>query len=249
MVREDPDAADWQSSCQDADPAGSHAPDRGSSPLAIRVHRWAVVFLMAIMVVELVLVLLGGQWLTAFLVVTIMVITLAPIVLGPRLPVNIPSEFQLLAIVFVFASLFLGEVRSFYERFWWWDIALHAGSGLLLGLLGFLLVYALNENERVDLHMRPRFVALFAFCFAVATGALWEIFEFKMDQVFGMNMQKPMLGDISGLTDTMWDLIVDALGALVISALGWWHMSAGKRSFIESWIGSFIESNPRLFSD
>jgi hypothetical protein len=73
-------------------------------------------------------------------------------------------------MIFVFASLFLGEVRSFYERIWWWDIALHTTSGLLLGILGFLLVYVLNENERVDVHMLPRFVAFFAFTFAVAWG-------------------------------------------------------------------------------
>ena len=52
------------------------------------------------------------------------------------MPVRIPAEFELLAILFVFASLFLGEFRSFYERFWWWDVLLHATSGLLLGACG-----------------------------------------------------------------------------------------------------------------
>lgn len=68
-----------------------------------------------------------------------------------------------------------------------------------------------------------------------------------MDQIVGTNMQKPMLGDSSGLTDTMWDMIVNALGALVISALGWWYMKRDERSFIETWIRKFIERNPRLF--
>jgi hypothetical protein len=54
----------------------------------------------------------------------------------------------------------------------------------------------------------------------VAVGTFWAIFEFAVDQVFGSNIQKPMLGDPSGLTDTMWGMIVDALGALVISAFG-----------------------------
>lgn len=116
-----------------------------------------------------------------------------------------------------------------------------------MGILGFLLVYALNENEHADIHMRPRFVAMFAFVFAVAVGTLWEIFEFVMDRAVGTNMQKPTLGDPSGLTDTMWDMIVNALGALAISALGWWYMKRGQRSFIEVWIGRFIERNPRLF--
>lgn len=221
--------------------------DPPEKSLAARVHWGTVTILQVVMVVELVLVLLDSQWLNAFLIVTILAITLAPSVLRRRLQVHIPPEFQVLTIAFVFASLFLGEVRSYYERFWWWDMALHASSGLLLGIFGFLLVYVLNEHERVDLHMRPRFVALFAFLFAVAVGAIWEIFEFGMDRIFGTNMQKPMFADPSGLADTMWDLIVDTLGALTISALGWWYMKKQKRSFIEMWVRKFIEHNPRLF--
>lgn len=216
--------------------------------LAKRIHWGTLAVLQLIMAVELVLVLAGGLWLTAFLILVIMGITLAPVLLGTRLPVRIPAEFQVLAVLFVFATLFLGEVRSYYERIWWWDIALHACSGLLLGILGFLLVYVLNEHENIDVHMRPRFVAFFAFLFAVAAGAVWEVFEFTMDRSFGTNMQKAMFGDPSGLTDTMWDLVLDTMGAMAISTLGWWYMRRGKRSFIEVWIRKFIEKNPRLFS-
>ena len=116
-----------------------------------------------------------------------------------------------------------------------------------MGILGFLLVYVLNESENANIYMRPHFVAMFAFLFAVTVGTLWEIFEFAMDQLVGTNMQKPMLGDPSGLTDTMWDMIVNALGALAISGLGWWYMKQQVRSFIEIWIHKFIERNPRFF--
>ncbi len=224
-------------------------PRNHAADLATRVHRGTLIVLQAIMAVELLLVLRDGQWMNAFLVMAIMAITLSPAVIGRRFRVHIPPEFQVLAVVFVFAALFLGEIHSYYARFWWWDIALHTSSGLLMGILGFLLVYVLNENERADIHMRPRFVALFAFLFAVAVGTLWEIFEFTMDQIVGTNMQKPMLGDPSGLTDTMWDMIVNALGALTISALGGWYMKRRERSFIEAWIRRFIERNPRLFRD
>lgn len=229
-------------------PGSQRPPFEGdTADLASRIHWGTVTVLQMVMAAELVVSLLEGLWLNAFLILTIMAVTLAPVVLGRWLPVDIPPEFQVLAVVFVFAALFLGEVQSYYERIWWWDIALHTSSGLLLGLLGFLLVYILNENERVDLYMHPRFVALFAILFAVAVGAFWEIFEFGVDQVFGTRMQKPMLGDPSGLTDTMWDLIVDILGAVTIGALGWWYMKHQKRSFIEVWIRKFIGRNPRLF--
>ncbi len=212
-----------------------------------RIHRYVIISLEAIMVIELIVALINYQWFLAVLVAAIMLATAVPVLLGGYFRVFIPPEFQIMTVVFVFSALFLGEVRDFYHRLWWWDIALHTSSGLLLGVLGFLLVYMLNENANVQLSMKPRFVAIFAFLFAVALGALWEIFEFSMDQWFGLDMQKEMLGDASGLTDTMWDLIVDTLGALIISLFGWWYMRQGKKSWIESGIREFIDRNPRFF--
>lgn len=198
---------------------------------------------------ELMALLWQSSWTSAVWLLVIMAVTGAPTLLGDRLPVRIPAEFELMTILFVFAALFLGEFHSYYMRYWWWDIALHSVSGLLLGIVGFLLVYVLNENRRIDLHMRAGFVALFAFTFAVTAGTAWEIFEFAVDQLLGTQMQKPMLGDPSGLTDTMWDLIVDAIGAAVICVFGWWRMSRNSPSFIEAWIDRFVERNPRFFKD
>lgn len=203
--------------------------------------------LQGIMAVELIALLLQGAWASAVWLLAIMAVTGTPALFGDRLPVRIPAEFELLAILFVFAALFLGEFHSYYLRYWWWDIALHSISGLLLGIVGFLLVYVLNESKRIDVHMRAGFVALFAFVFAVAVGTAWEIFEFAADRLLGTQMQKPMLGDPSGLTDTMWDLIVDTLGAAVISGFGWWHMKRDRRSFIDVWTDRFVAKNPRFF--
>lgn len=221
-----------------------------SGPRARRasVHRRISFVLQGILLVGAGTALWGGQWATALITLGIIAVTLAPLVLHRRVRVFVPPEFELLAVAFVFASLFLGEVRGYYVRFWWWDVLLHTFSGFLLGIVGFLLVHVLNEKEEIGLHMNPGFVAFFAFLFAVGVGALWEVFEFAMDQLFGMNMQKAMLGDPAGLTDTMWDLIVDTLGALVISVLGYGYLkTAGNDSFLERWIGGFVEANPQLF--
>ena len=215
--------------------------------LAQRIHRILIIVLLAIMALELAAAVYGRQWMTCFLVAGIMAVTLAPLVLGRQYHIHIPSEFHILAVIFVFASLFLGEIHSYYERIWWWDMALHGSSGLLMGIFGFLLVYLLNENSRAAVDLTPRFVAFFAFLFAVAVGTLWEIFEFSMDRLVGTNMQKAMAADPSGLTDTMWDMILDALGALIISTLGWRYMEMKRQSFIDRWIDKFISRNPRLF--
>jgi hypothetical protein len=57
-----------------------------------------------------------------------------------------------------------------------------------------------------------------------------------------MNMQK------TGLVDTMWDLIVDTVGAAVIAVLGYGYLTtAGNASFLEQWIDGFIATNPGMF--
>jgi len=212
-----------------------------------RIHKWVGWSLVSMVAVEWLFLLLSARWLSLFLVTIIMVVLIAPTLFRAKLDVEIPVEFHITAVIFIFASLYLGEVQSFYQRFWWWDIALHASAGLLMGIVGFLLVYLLNESTQVKLHMTPGFISLFAFAFAVTIGTLWEIFEFSMDQFFALNMQKTMLGDSSGLTDTMWDMIVNALGACIISIMGWRYLKGKQTLFVRDWIRSFIQKNPSLF--
>ena len=67
---------------------------------------------------------------------------------------------------------------------------------------------------------------MFAFCFALAAGSVWEIYEYTFDGLLTLNMQKYALEDGTllvgreALRDTMKDIIVDALSALIISILG-----------------------------
>jgi len=84
-------------------------------------------------------------------------------------------------------------------------------------------------------------MAFFAFCFAMTIGALWEVFEFGMDQMFGMNMQK------TGLDDTMGDLIVNTLGAAIGAASGFAYLKGQARGGVQQMIDEFVQRNPRFF--
>lgn len=215
-----------------------------------RVHQAISVAAKVIMLIGLCLALYQGRFQVAMEITLILCISFLPLVLKRRYSLRIPHEFELLAIVFLFAALFLGEVHDYYLRYWWWDLVLHAGAGLLLGIVGFLLVYVLNADQDIELNLHPGFMGLFAFAFSMAFAAVWEIFEFSMDGLFGLTMQKPMLNDPSGLTDTMWDLIVDGAGAAVIAVVGYGYLrTTDTDSFLEAWIDDFIAKNPGLFRD
>jgi hypothetical protein len=206
------------------------------------VHRRISVFLKCILAAGALLLFYSEQYQAGMETLVILSITFLPLLLPTRYKVHIPYEFESLAILFIFLALFFGEVLDFYNRYWWWDLFLHAWSGCLLGIAGFVLVYVLNENENINFDLSPGFIALFACLFGIGIGTSWEIFEYAMDQIFGLNMQK------SGLQDTMWDLIVDAAGAMIIAVLGYGYLQTHETdSFLERWIDRFIESNPRLF--
>src|SRR6056297_3334425 len=212
-----------------------------------RFHKILVRILLVIMSLEGSFLLYSGQWLSFFLILLIIFALLAPLLFQSQLNVTVPAEFHISAVLFSFAALYLGEVQQFYQRIWWWDIALHATAGLLMGIMGFLLVYILNETERVRLNLTAGFIAIFAFLFAITIGTFWEIFEFAIDQIFQTNMQKPMLGDPSGLTDTMWDVIVNAAGGFIISFTGWRYLKKDQSFFVHDWIKKFINRNPNMF--
>jgi hypothetical protein len=211
---------------------------------AMYIHRRLSLFLKLSLLIGASLMFFQGRYQAMAEILIILFITFLPLILGKRFDVQIPHGFETLAVIFLYMSLFLGESQGYYTRFWWWDLVLHSGSAFLLGILGFLLVYILNEKKEIDLDLKPGFVAFFAFMFAVGMGTIWEIFEYFMDRVLGLNMQK------SGLQDTMWDLIVDVIGAAIISFLGWGYIQTRETdSFLERWIEDFINNNPHFFQE
>jgi len=179
------------------------------------------------------------HWIVLFISLVAFFLTFLPYYVGKSYKIRVPVELELAVVVFIYASLFLGEVQGYYVKFWWWDVVLHTSSGLALAIIGFLILYYLDESGRIK--AQPIWIAVFTFAFAVAIGAVWEIFEFTMDQVFLTNMQK------SGLVDTMWDLIVDSLGALVAAILGYFYMKTKKAPLLDRFVDRFVRANERLF--
>ena len=165
---------------------------------------------------------------------------LLPGMLENKLKIAIPSYMLILYTIFLYAAIYLGEVRSFYYSVSNWDNILHTFSGAMIGALGFSIVTLLNKTEKVPMVLSPLFVALFSFCFAVTLGVVWEFYEFTFDGILGLNMQKFALENgtqligRAALTDTMIDLFVDAVGAFIMSVIGYISLRDNK-----GWIEKF----------
>ncbi len=167
-----------------------------------------------------------------------------PSILAKRVKIQIPSFMNIMYILFLYAAVYLGEVRYFYYRVPFWDTILHFMSAIMLGCLAFSVLNALSNNN--VLHVSPWLLMVFSFCFAVTMEVIWEFYEFAWDHFLGLNMQKYMTEDgvlLVGhevLIDTITDLAVGALGALIASVLGYLSLKKSKK-FVESTIFTKIE--------
>ncbi|MBR5227291.1 MAG: hypothetical protein IKV94_01465 [Clostridia bacterium] len=160
-----------------------------------------------------------------------------PTWISKKTNILVPSFMYMTYIIFLYCAIFLGEVRSFYYTVPNWDTILHTFSGAMLGALGFSIINILNNEEKLHMNLTPLFVAVFAFCFSVTLGSLWEIYEFSFDGILGINMQKfatvegTELVGRQALTDTMKDIIVDCIGAAVMSIVGYLQLKYKSGTF------------------
>lgn len=200
---------------------------------------YVVYLIWAILVLELGVSLFNGRYSLAFIALVTLSLSLAPVIFADRFHIRLPVRFFAGVVLFIFGTVYLGEAFDFYEKYWWWDILLHGGSAMGFGLIGFIFVFMLFEGDR---YAAPHWaLAFMAFCIAITIGVVWEVFEFAMDQMFGLNMQK------SGLMDTMWDLIVDIVGAAIGAAAGFGYLKGRRHRGLPGIIGEFVAKNRRLF--
>lgn len=125
-----------------------------------------------------------------FLCVLTLILFLLPGIFERRMRINVPDTLEVIVLLFIYAAEILGEIRSYYIAFPYWDTMLHTMNGFLAAAIGFSLVDILNREERVALRLSPVYMAITAFCFSMTIGVLWEFFEFAMDKFFLLDMQK-----------------------------------------------------------
>ena len=213
-----------------------------------------------------------GNYQSAMLCVLSLILFFVPAIIQDRMNLTIPPVFQVIIFSFIFAAEILGEVNHYYVRIPGWDTMLHTMNGFLCAAIGFSLIYLLNRKSD-NFNLSPFYLTLVAFCFSMTVGVVWEFFEFTMDQLFFLDMQKDFIVrefgsvtldpanmgtpiDVAGITetiihtasgetytvnggyldigilDTMKDLLVNLVGAVVFSFIGYSTLKFSKSSKI-----------------
>lgn len=232
--------------------------------MELREHRSSFivyVVLRALVILCMVLQILKHNYENVFLCILTLFLLIIPSLLQVNLKIELPTTLEIIIMLFIFAAEILGEIEAYYIKIPNWDTILHTLNGFLMAAIGFSLVDILNREERLKFELSPVFMAIVAFCFSMTVGVVWEFFEFGMDTIFDLDMQKDtvlnsissvmldpaggntatMIRDIQdvtvngeslglggyldiGLYDTMKDLLVNFVGAVVFSVIGYFYI-------------------------
>jgi len=139
------------------------------------------------------------------------ILTLMPLMLKRRFHVTLPWELNFLIVLSLYLSI-SGNVRGWYHLFYpFYDKIAHLVSSITIAVLGF--VAAVIMDQYTEIKMNRPLIVFFVIIFTMSLGAFWEITEFLSDNLFGTQLQV-------GLGDTMYDMIFDLVGGIIIGVIG-----------------------------
>lgn len=219
-----------------------------------KFHYGLNIFILITLIIAFVLSIYEKNWLALLPIFLILILLSIPYFLEKKYKIDFPPEFEIAITIIIYFSLFLGEYTGAYQKLWWWDSLLHGFFGLVLGFATFLILYLFYKTQKIK--AKPITIIIIAFSFALAIGSLWEITEFAIDSLFDANMQKSknlclitekICDTRLGVIDTMKDLIVDSIGALIASIISFIYMKTGEIAFLDNVLREIRKTNKRFF--
>jgi hypothetical protein len=110
-----------------------------------------------------------------------------------------------------------GSDRSFYRSVWWWDHLTHALSSSVVAAVGYTTVRAVDAHDD-GVYLPRQFIFVFILLFVIAFGVFWEVLEFGL----GGLAERTGIQILTqyGLQDTMWDLVFDVAGGILVALFG-----------------------------
>jgi hypothetical protein len=197
-------------------------------PTTNRIETNASYALKAVLTLAMVYAFVQGNHFITFSAIMALIASSSPALISRHWRLVLPVELDLILTCFIAMHLIFGEIGGFYLKYWWFDLLLHKFSGIVLGYVGFMWGYMLFYTNKIQ--AQPWFILVFTVSLAMAGAAIWEIFEFSMDNFFGFNMQK------SDLQDTMTDMIACLAGSLFFGIFGYVYIKKYKVGLIRNMI-------------
>jgi len=178
-----------------------------------------------------------------FLVVITTIVILIPWIIESRYHIDIPDYLEVILLAMLFIGVVLGFLNDYYVDVKGFDKFTHTLSGITLSIIAFQTLYILNQSTKISFKLGSLALSIYAFTFSITLLVVWEFYEFtidtiayRLDETTQRNMQRYQWINDSisfpqdyGLYDTMIDLIVGAIGALVVVVIGYFLLKHSEK--------------------
>lgn len=118
---------------------------------------------------------------------------------------------QTMLNIFIFIGVVIGTTLNNRTDFHDFDLVTHFFAGFISAWFAYDFAVIIQGRKR---RLSPALAAMFSLFFALGISVGWEIYEFTMDRAYGLSLQCSLPMSDYGLTDTMTDFIISAVGAL-----------------------------------
>lgn len=161
-----------------------------------------------------VLALYSGDGYAVFQAALALVMFTFPTLITRYLHFLIPQDCRLIYYAFTFSTIVVGSAMYGYSRIPYWDKIFHFFSGLLISAAGLIVCHLLFHTLSGAQKARRTLYILFPFCFNLSVAVLWEVYEYMLYILFGIDAVNHLT---SGVKDTMQDMIVCLFGGLLFT--------------------------------
>ena len=181
-----------------------------------------------IVLATLVSSIIRGEYESAFICLLVLGLFLLPFFIQQNFGIELPSTLEIIILLFIFASEILGELKCYFITYPHWDSMLHTTTGFLCAATGFALIDILNRNSKIKFQPTNSNIPV------------------TIDGITSVTINGQELGlggylDI-GLYDTMGDLFVNFIGAVVFSTIGYFYIKQrGKGKLAKAFIPTITE--------
>jgi len=136
--------------------------------------------------------------------------SLLPLILLFMKRVPFPTPLIVSYYAFIFCTFFLGATIKFYDRFHWWDTAMHYVGSAFMAFVAVSLYKTLIPMQ-TEKTVSSWLLFLFVLSFAAFSSSIWEALEFAGSEFGSLEEDSQK--------DTMTDMISGLAGALTVSLI------------------------------
>lgn len=179
----------------------------------MKMKKWNKLFISILLLLNtgcLLQMILSGHYGRVPITISLYFTVWVPVIVRTTFKVKFPEHMEFAYLFFLFIAQFLGSVVNLYASIYWFDSFAHFVSGILAAVFALAILFWFQKYN----HKSVAFNVFFIIAFSLMVASLWEFFEFTMDQITGGDTQKVLE---TGVVDTMKDMIVAFLGAILVS--------------------------------